>query len=107
MAKRSWPYGHTAIRCDLVGIHYQVCAAVVWCRCSFGELFRKVLVVAKMDLHHEDQKRLERREPGFCHVFSWLHGQRYVGEITQRKDFVHGRCSDAGTQVGKCGGSRS
>ena len=26
-------------------------------------------VVVKVDLHHEDQKRLDRREPGFCHFF--------------------------------------
>ena len=42
----------------------------------------KLAVVVKVDLHHEDQKRLDRREPGFCHVFSGLHGQRYLGEIT-------------------------
>ena len=26
-------------------------------------------MVVKVDLHHEDQKRLDRREPGFCHFF--------------------------------------
>ena len=40
----------------------------------------------------KDQKRLDRREPVFCH-FSGLHGHRYLGEITQRKEFAHGRCS--------------
>ena len=29
----------------------------------------KLAVVVKVDLHHEDQKRLDRREPGFCHFF--------------------------------------
>ena len=42
----------------------------------------KLAVVVKVDLHHEDQKRLDRREPGFYLFFSGLHGQRYLGEIT-------------------------
>lgn len=25
--------------------------------------------MADLDLHHEDQKRLQRRRPGFCHFF--------------------------------------
>ena len=29
----------------------------------------KLAVVVKVDLHHEDQKRLDRREPGFCLFF--------------------------------------
>ena len=29
----------------------------------------KLAVLVKVDLHHQDQKRLERREPGFCHFF--------------------------------------
>ena len=29
----------------------------------------KLAVVVKVDLHHEDQKLLDRREPGFCHFF--------------------------------------
>ena len=29
----------------------------------------KLAVVVKVDLHHEDQKRLDRREAGFCHFF--------------------------------------
>ena len=29
----------------------------------------KLAVVVKVDLHHEDQKRLDRREPRFYHFF--------------------------------------
>ena len=34
-----------------------------------GLVKNKLAVVVKVDLHHEDQKRLDRREPGFCHFF--------------------------------------
>ena len=34
-----------------------------------GLVKNKLAVVMKVDLHHEDQKRLDRREPGFCHFF--------------------------------------
>ena len=49
---------------------------------NLGLVKDKLAVVVKVDLHHEDQKRLDRREPGFCHFLSGLHGQRYLGEIT-------------------------
>ena len=44
----------------------------------------KLAVVVKVDLHHEDQKRLDRREPGFCHFFrtTWpkVSGWNYLKE---------------------------
>ena len=36
---------------------------------NLGLVKDKLAVVVKVDLHHEDQKRLDRREPGFCHFF--------------------------------------
>ena len=36
---------------------------------QLGLVKDKLAVVVKVDLHHEDQKRLDRREPGFCHFF--------------------------------------
>ena len=44
----------------------------------------KLAVVVKVDLHHEDQKRLDRREPGFCPFFrtTWpkVSGWNYLKE---------------------------
>ena len=44
----------------------------------------KLAVVVTVDLHHEDQKRLDRREPGFCHFFrtTWpkVSGWNYLKE---------------------------
>ena len=34
---------------------------------QLGLVKDKLAVVVKVDLHHEDQKRLDRREAGFCH----------------------------------------
>ena len=42
----------------------------------------KLAVVVKVDLHHEDQKRLDRREPGFCHFFPDYMAKGNLGEIT-------------------------
>ena len=36
---------------------------------NLGLVKDKLAVVVKVGLHHEDQKRLDRREPGFCHFF--------------------------------------
>ena len=53
----------------------------------------KMAMVVKVDLHHEDQERLRHREAGFCHFVPEYMAKGYLGEITQRKVFAHGRCS--------------
>ena len=42
----------------------------------------KLAVVVKVDLHHEDQKRLGPSGTWILSFFSGLHGQSYLGEIT-------------------------
>ena len=69
----------------------------------------KLAVVVKVDLHHEDQKRLDRREPGFCHFFPDYMAKGIWVKLLKRKEFAHGRCSvaDVGRKVSECGRSHN
>ena len=63
---------------------------------QLGLVKDKLAVVVKVDLHHEDQKRLDRREAGFCHFFrtTWpkVSGWNYLKERIRPWKMLCCRC---------------